>query len=424
MTDTVARVGTLYWLVMTSKLPDFDALTRRLTDALGDAWKTVVSPQRDPVVDAEIAAKAAVAAPVVWLVGKVQAGKSSIVRAMTGASEAEVGSGFKPCTATARLFEFPADAPVIRLLDTRGIGEAGYDPAADIAVAEQHAHLLLVVMKATDAAQDMVLDVVRSARARHPDWPLLVVQTSLHEAYPPGQGHLLPYPFDADGRPTRELPGDLARMLAWQREQCARLPGNGPIAFAAVDLTKENDGLEPVLYGLEALRDALMKVAPGAIAAALGVQGGVSGDARVRRAGQHVLGYATAAAAADVVPVAGAVAVPAVQAKMLHSLGEICGVEWDRRMMGEFAGALGAGVLARLATTFGARQLAKLVPVYGQTAGAAAAAAMSFATTYALGTAAIVYLERRRAGGAGIEGVREAYEQALRSAFEMRGGKT
>ena len=154
------------------------------------------------------------------------------------------------------------------------------------------------------------------------------------------------------------------------------------------------------------------------------MQGGVSGDARVRRAGQHVLGYATAAAAADVVPVAGAVAVPAVQAKMLHSLGEICGVEWDRRMMGEFAGALGAGVLARLATTFGARQLAKLVPVYGQTAGAAAAAAMSFATTYALGTAAIVYLERRRAGGAGIEGVREAYEQALRSAFEMRGGKT
>ena len=406
---------------MTSKLPDFDGLTRRLTDTLGEAWKSVVSPARDPVADAEIAAKAAVAAPVVWLVGKVQAGKSSIVRALTGASEAEVGSGFKACTATARMFAFPADAPVIRFLDTRGIGEAGYDPAEDIAVAEQQAQLLLVAMKACDAAQDTVLDVVQAARARHPDWPVLVVQTALHEAYPPGGGHVLPYPFDAEGRPAAALPGDLARMLAWQREQCERLSGFGNLAFAAVDLTQAGDGLEPVHYGVEALREALLKVAPGAIAAALGVQGGAAGDARVRRAGQHVLGYATAAAAADVVPVAGAVAVPAVQAKMLHSLGEICGVEWDRRMMGEFAGALGAGVLARLATTFGARQLAKLVPVYGQTAGAAAAAAMSFATTYALGKAAIVYLERRRAGGAGIDGVREAYEQALRGAFEMRG---
>ena len=62
---------------------------------------------------------------------------------------------------------------------------------------------------------------------------------------------------------------------------------------------------------------------------------------------------------------------------------------------------------------FGARQLAKLVPVYGQTAGAAAAAAMSFATTYALGKAAVVYLERRSARRSGIEGVREAYEEAL-----------
>ena len=34
------------------------------------------------------------------------------------------------------------------------------------------------------------------------------------------------------------------------------------------------------------------------------------------------------------------------------------------------------------------RQLVKLIPVYGQTAGAAAAAAASFAATYALGKAA------------------------------------
>src|SRR5262245_21804658 len=206
---TDGTLGDLYWLPMAPKLPELDVLTRRLTDALGDVWKTVVSPARDPGVAADIASKAARAAPVVWLIGKVQSGKSSIVRALTGASEAEVGSGFKACTATARIFDFPADAPVIRFLDTRGLGEAGYDPAADIAVAEQQAHLLLIVMKALDTAQEPVLEAARAARAKHADWPVLVVQTTLHEAYPRGTGHRLPYPFDEKGRPTASLPDDL-----------------------------------------------------------------------------------------------------------------------------------------------------------------------------------------------------------------------
>ncbi len=406
---------------MTPKLLDFDALSRRITDNLGDAWKSIVSPARDPAVDADIAAKAAGAAPVVWLLGKVQSGKSSIVRALTGASEAEVGNGFKACTATARVFDYPPDAPAIRFLDTRGLAEAGYDPVADIAVAEQQAHLLLVVMKARDVAQDAVLDVVRAVRTKHPDWPVLVAQTCLHEGYRLGESHPLPYPFDVKGTAADGLLKDFLRTLAWQREQCAALPGSGPIVFVPLDFTGEDDGFEPRFYGLEALRAALVAIAPDAIVQALAAEAGAV-NARAQRAHQHIIGYATAAAAADVVPVAGAVAVPAIQAKMLHSLGEIHGVSWDRRMMGELAGALGAGVLTRIASGFGARQLAKLVPVYGQTAGAAAAAAMSFAATFALGKAAVVYLERRAGGGAGLEGVREAYEEGLRKAMGMAGG--
>src|SRR5690606_34222822 len=34
-------------------------------------------------------------APVVWLLGKVQSGKTSIIRAVTGASDAEIGDGFR-----------------------------------------------------------------------------------------------------------------------------------------------------------------------------------------------------------------------------------------------------------------------------------------------------------------------------------------
>src|SRR5215470_9904953 len=89
-------------------------------------------------------------APVVWLVGKVQSGKTSIIRALTGASDAEIGSGFRACTKTARIFDFPLAAPIIRFLDTRGLGEVAYNPAADIAYCEDRAHLVLAVVKALD----------------------------------------------------------------------------------------------------------------------------------------------------------------------------------------------------------------------------------------------------------------------------------
>ncbi len=281
------------------------------------------------------------------------------------------------------------------------------------------AHLLLVVMKASDPAQDIILDAVRQARSRHPDWPVIVAQTSLHEAYPPGAGHLQPYPFDTNGNPTQALPGDLGRTLAWQRTLFDGMPGTGPLRFVALDFTRPDDGFEPRLYGIEALRETITSIAPAAVSAALHAPGAAAKDARAARAHPHILGYATAAAAADVLPVAGAIAVPGVQAKMLHSVGEIYGVSWDRRMTTEFAGALGAGVMARMLGSFGARQLGKLIPVWGQTAGAAAAAAMSFATTYALGKAACAYLARSRAGMTGTEGVAEAYADALRQAFSM-----
>jgi len=73
----------------------------------------------------------------------------------------------------------------------------------------------------------------------------------------------------------------------------------------------------------------------------------------------------------------------------------------------------------RTLSGFGLRQLLKLVPVYGQTAGAAAAAAMSFATTYALGKAAAYFLARRRLGASADDGVLRAYKEALKTALAV-----
>jgi len=355
-------------------------------------------------------------APVVWLLGKVQSGKTSIIRVLTQSTDAEIGSGFRACTKTARVFDFPNEAPIIRFLDTRGLGEVAYDPSDDIVFCEGRAHLILAVVKALDVEQQAVLDVIRATRQRHPDWPVVVAQTSLHEAYSPGQSHLLPYPFGAPS--TAAVPDRLARTLEYQSALFQALPGRGALSFVPIDFTRPDDKLDPADYGREALIAALTQAAPAAVAIALAELPPSQQDGSVRKSNAHILGFALAAGASDAFPVAGAVAVPMVQAAMLRQLGKLHGVRWDKRTYAEFAGALGTGTLVRAASTFGVRQLIKLIPVYGQTAGAAAAAAASFAATYAMGKAASYFLVRRQQGRQ-TEEVASVYRQALQQAFHL-----
>lgn len=401
-----------------------DDWTAPVRNYFADRWTAVreaIFPPLSSVEDEQVAAQARAAAPIVWLIGKVQSGKTSIIRALTQVGDAEIGDGFRACTRTARLFEFPQDAPVMRFLDTRGLGEVRYDPAEDVAFSEAQAHLLLVVMKAMDTQQQAVADVVRQVRGRHPEWPVVLAQTSLHDAYRPGSDHPDPYPFGDDGAPndTANLPADLVRSLAWQQSLIGNVPGDGPVAFVPLDFTKRDDGFACQYFGFDALLGALDRVAPAGLAAALRILQEDAGGRRRRQAHPHILGYATAAAAADILPGAGIVAVPGVQAKMLHSLAQIYGVTWDRSMAGEFAGALGTGTVIGLASSFGVRQLAKFIPVYGQTAGAAAAAAASFATTFAIGKAACVFLGRRQISAQDREAVLTAYREAFASAVRM-----
>lgn len=366
---------------------------------------------------------AAAYAPVVWLLGKVQSGKTSVIRAITQSTDAEIGDGFRPCTRTARVYAFPPETPVIRFLDTRGLGEASYDPAEDLAVSEQAAHILLATMRAMDPHQEAVFAALKTVRTRHPDWPIVVAQTSLHEAYAPGKGHIDPYPFEpnAPADAIARIPSDLMRALAYQRAELDKLPGRGAILFAPIDLTHPGDGLPPVDYGLDALTEAIATVAPFGLVTALSALPGVRTDPRAHTADPIVMGHAMAAAGGDLVPfpMAGTIAASTIQARMLSQLGTHYGVTWDKRAYAELSAAIGAGALARVATGVGIRQLAKLIPVYGQTAGAAAAAAASFAVTYALGKAAIRYLHGRRIGTLDRGDIAEAYQRALRDAFRM-----
>ena len=261
-----------------------------------------------------------------------------------------------------------------------------------------------------------MIEALRAARRRHPDWPVVVAQTSLHEAYPPGAGHVLPYPFGSE-EPAAEVAPDVLRALRHQRTLFSAIPGKGELRFVPIDFTQAGDGLEPQDYGREALVESLVAAAPAAVATVV-AQLAPHGDSAQRNLNSHILGFAFAAGASDAFPLTGIVGVPVVQAAMLRHIGLRCGVTWDKRTAGEFAAALGAGTLARVASGFGVRQLVKLIPVYGQTAGAVAAATASFAATYAMGKAATHFLRRRQAGAHG-EDVQSVYRAALKRALRL-----
>lgn len=345
--------------------------------------------------------------PVFWLLGKAQSGKTSIIRALTGSSRAEIGNGFQPCTRTSQVYDFPDSKDcLLKFLDTRGLGEVDYDPTEDMRVLESQSHLIMVVMKAYDHAQQSVLTPLKKILRSHPHWPLIVVQTSLHDGYGtmgpppvasgakeralgPGQ-HLMPYPFDKLPYPP-EVPQDLSRTLAAQRELFKGMNAR----FVPLDFTLPEDNFEIENYGLDALWEAIEDALP------LGLRGmlqeardarGPLRDIYFRTAHPHILAYATVAGAAAAIPIP-MVDIPvllSIQTKMFHSIASIYQQSIDGQLIAEIGGSLGLGFAARM----GGRELLKVIPGLGSVVSSIYAAA----STYALGRTLCVYFSRVRHG--------------------------
>ncbi|CAH2600115.1 G domain-containing protein [Rhodovastum atsumiense] len=386
---------------------DLGRWSRERSDRLWRALEAAMFDRGDAAAREAAAQEAAAEAPVVWLLGRAQAGKSSIASALTGVPIA-IGEGFRPVTRTAAVYDFPADAPRIRFLDTRGLGEAGYDPEEDIAWCRARSHLVLAVLRAQDQAPAPLPDLLARIRREQPDTPLVIAQTALHDGYGPDDRHVVPYPFTGteadDDNPA--LPLALRRMLARQRSLFVDLPGEAP-RFVPIDFTRSEDGLLPSDYGFDALATALIAVADARLAARLAeVRAGAEGSLD-----RLILWHAGAAAAADAVPVAGLAAVAAVQARMLQALAVRFGVTWTRERLLAFAGTVGTVMLLRQGVLMGLREVVKLVPPVAPWVIPAASLA-AFALTYALGRAACVYLRDLAAG-------RPASEDAIRAAFQM-----
>ncbi len=315
--------------------------------------------------------------PVFWLFGKTGSGKTSVVRFLTGAETAEIGNGFRPRTTRSNGYDFPsAGEPVLRFLDTRGLGEIAYDPSEDLEAFDRLAHVMLVTVRLMDQALGDVLTPLRRMRAANPRRPVILVLTALHEAYP-GEQHPDPDPFDDSDHP-HGLDPRVQECIDRQRERFRGLFDR----VVPVDLTVAEEGFNESCFGGERLRAALFEALPAAYRQTF-VQLDTAlcslRDLNQRRALPYIVSYSTMAATAAAVPVPwiDMPVVSAIQSHLVVQLARLYGQRVSPALLGKIAGAIGGRILLRMA----AREALKAVPGIG----AAANAAMAWVYTYALG---------------------------------------
>jgi uncharacterized protein (DUF697 family) len=371
---------------------------------LGKLWRWIKRPFSPSISDEELKKhldhlREQTPTPVFWLFGKTQSGKTSIVRALTGAERAEIGKGYQPCTRFSSRYDFPSEqAPLLSFLDTRGLDEPGYDPAEDLAAFDRQAHLVVVVVKALDHAQQNILTNLKRLRSANTKRPVVLALTCLHEAYAQQQ-HPLPYPFGADASLPADAPPMLADLARSIDEQKKRFDGLFDRAVA-IDLTPAEEGFNEPNYGLDALNQTLTEVLPAAEAQSLRMLAAARGDLQdlfARRAVPTILAYSILAGSAGAVPIPflDLLLLSAVQTRMVYDLANLYGQPMTRKRLGELASVLGFGILTRQA----GRALIKVIPGIGAIVGAVAGGTLAAATTYALGKAFCHYYRIVLEGG-------------------------
>ncbi len=320
----------------------------------------------------------------VLLIGKPQAGKSSIVRGLTGVSADIVGQGFRPHTQHTERYVYPStDLPLLIFTDTVGLGDINQSAedvvqelVADLQQPTQRARIFVMTVKATDFATETLRQIVSGLRQQHPEIPCLLAITCLHEIYPDQADHP-PYPptFEAVQRAETEHRETLVTL--WDRS-------------VLIDFTLEEDGYSPVFYGIEALRDSLADLLPEAEARAIAqlLEGGAGEEIGLlyrNAARRYITPFCimSATLAAVPLPFATMPVLTALQVSMVGLLGQLYGQTLTRSQAGSLVSTIAGGFLAQAV----GRELIKLIPGLGSVIAASWAAAY----TWALGEGACVY---------------------------------
>jgi uncharacterized protein (DUF697 family) len=321
------------------------------------------------------------------LLGKPQAGKSSIVRGLTGVSASIVGQGFRPYTQHTQRYCYPSsDLPLLIFTDTVGLGDVT-QPAANLLAElerdleqEQRARVLILTVKINDFAIDQLRQIAQKLRQRYPALPCLLAVTCLHEVYPADADTDHPlYP------PT--IP-QVQEPFAALQEVFRGLYDRAIL----LDFTLEEDGYTPIFYGLEALRETLADLLPAAEAQAIRQlldERQELGDRLgqlYRDVGRHyIMAFTIMAAAVEAMPIplASMPVLTALQVSMVSLLGKLYGQILTPAQAGALVSTLAGGFVAQAV----GRELIKFIPGLGSIVAASWAAAY----TWALGEGACVY---------------------------------
>ena len=319
------------------------------------------------------------------LIGKPQAGKSSIVRGLTRVSPEIIGQGFRPHTQNTQRYAYPSDElPLLIFTDTVGLGDINQNTQTIVEELEQElkqdtkrARILILTVKISDFATDTLQQVAQQLKQNNPTVPCLLVVTCLHEVYPSDIADHPKYPpnYESINRAFNAIQNDFEQL-------CDR--------FVLIDFTLEEDGYNPTFYGLEALTDTLADLLPEAESKAIyqlldNSVGDELGNLYRDTARRYIVAFSTMAATLAAVPLPFATmpVLTALQISLVGLLGKLYGQTLSPSQAGGIASAIAGGFFAQAI----GRELVKFIPGFGSVIAASWAAAY----TWSLGEGACVY---------------------------------
>ncbi|MEO0014954.1 MAG: hypothetical protein RLZZ535_3343 [Cyanobacteriota bacterium] len=319
------------------------------------------------------------------LIGKPQAGKSSIVRGLTGVAAEIVGQGFRPHTQNTERYAYPSeDLPLLIFTDTVGLGDLNQDTQniikelkAELEQDTQRARILILTVKINDFATDTLQQIAKQLRQDYPNIPCLLTVTCLHEIYPADVADHPEYPpnYEAVKRAFQAIQQDFTQF-------CDR--------SVLIDFTLEEDEFNPTFYGLEAFTETLAELLPEAESRTIAqlLDNSMSNELNNLyrdTARRYLVAFSTMAATLAAVPLPFATmpVLTALQISLVGLLGKLYGQTLSPSQAGGIASAIAGGFLAQAI----GRELIKFIPGFGSVIAASWAAAY----TWSLGEGACVY---------------------------------